>query len=136
MKNGFALSEVFAARASEIYAAWLSSDGHTAMTGSPAQVDGNVGGKFSAWDGYIFGSTLDLMPNLRIVQAWRTSEFPDSAPDSHLEISLEELDGGTKITITHSDMPDDQLGSYRQGWEDFYFRPMREYFGKPQNLAK
>ncbi|SRR6266487_4886973 len=129
-KNGFTISDVIPAQASEIYEAWLSSDGHTAMTGSPAQVDANVAGKFSAWDGYIFGSTLELTPKQRIVQAWRTSEFPEDAPDSHLEVLLEEVDGGTKVTIIHVDMPDDQVDSYRQGWEDFYFKPMREYFRK------
>jgi len=129
-KNGFAISEFIPAKASQIYEAWLSSDGHTAMTGSPAQVDGNVGGIFSAWDGYIFGSTLDLTPNQHIVQAWRTSEFPEDAPDSNLEVLLEEVDDGTKVTFVHSDMPEDQVDSYRQGWEDFYFKPMKEYFGK------
>ena len=130
MKNGFTMSAVIPATASEIYSAWMSSDGHTAMTGSPANVDGKVGGKFTAWDGYIFGSTLELEPDRRIVQAWRTSEFPDEAPDSHLEILFEEVAEGTEVTLTHSDMPEDQAHSYRQGWEDFYFRPMKEYFGR------
>ena len=99
------------------------------MTGSPAQVDGTIGGKFSAWDGYIFGSTLDLMPNQRIVQTWRTSEFPEDAPDSRLEVLLEDVDGGTKVSFIHTDIPENQMDSYRQGWEDFYFKPMKEYFG-------
>ena len=128
MKNGFTLSEVVAAKPTEIYEAWLSSGGHTAMTGSPAEVDGKVGGNFSAWDGYICGTTLELTPNRRIVQAWRTSEFPDDAPDSHLEVLLEEVAEGTRVTFLHQDMPDDQVDSYRQGWEDFYFKPMKEYF--------
>jgi len=130
MKNGFKLSETFNTNASEIYKAWLSGEGHSAITGSPANVDGKIGGKFTAWDGYIFGSTLELTPHQRIVQAWRTSEFPDDAPDSHLEVLFEETEGGTKVTLTHSDMPEDQVESYRQGWEDFYFKPMREYFNK------
>jgi activator of HSP90 ATPase len=100
------------------------------MTGSPAQVDGTIGGKFSAWDGYIFGSTLDLMPNQRIVQTWRTSEFPEDAPDSRLEVLLEDVDRGTKVSFIHTEMPEDQMDSYRQGWEDFYFKPMKEYFRK------
>ena len=128
MKNGFTLSEILPAKASQIYKAWLSSEGHTAMTGSPATVDGTVGGAFSAWDGYIFGSTLDLTPNQHIVQAWRTSEFPDEAPDSRLEVKFEEVNDGTKVTIIHTDMPDEQVDSYRQGWEDFYFIPMRKFF--------
>jgi activator of HSP90 ATPase len=127
-KNGFILSEVITAKPGEIYKAWLSSAGHTAMTGSPAKVDGKVGGQFSAWDGYIFGKTLELTPNQRIVQAWRTTAFPDEAADSHLEVLLEEVADGTRITLTHRDMPEDQVDSYRQGWEDFYFKPMKEYF--------
>ncbi len=130
MKNGFTVSEVIPASAAEIYRAWLESEGHTAMTGSPAKVDGRPGGEFSAWDGYISGTTLELTPNQRIVQAWRTSEFPEDMPDSHLEILLEEVKRGTRVTLTHSDMPEDQVESYRQGWEDFYFKPMKRYFGK------
>ncbi len=129
MKNGFTLSGIVPATASEIYEAWLSTKGHAAMTGSPTQMDGKVGGKFSAWDGYIFGTILELKPDRRIVQAWRTSEFPDEAPDSRLEILLEEVEGGTKVTLIHSDLPDNQAGSYLQGWEDFYFKPMKAYFG-------
>jgi len=130
MKNGFTISAIIPATPSDIFKAWLSSKGHTAMTDSPAKVNGRVGGKFTAWDGYIFGSTLELTPNQRIVQAWRTSEFPDDAPDSRLEILLEEAADGTKVTITHTNMPEDQVDSYKQGWEDFYFKPMREYFRK------
>jgi activator of HSP90 ATPase len=128
MKNGFTVSAVIPANASDIYNAWLSSEGHAAMTGNPAKVDGKVGGEFTAWDGYIFGSTLALEPDQRILQRWRTSEFPDDAPDSRLEISFEEVGEGTKITLIHSDMPADQVDSYRQGWEDFYFKPMKAYF--------
>jgi len=98
------------------------------MTGSPAQVDGNVGGKFSAWDGYIFGTTLELTPNQRILQAWRTSGFPEDALDSHAEVLLEKFDGETRITLIHTDMPENQVDSYRQGWEDFYFKPMKKHF--------
>ena len=128
MKNGFTLSAIIPAKPAEIYEAWLSSEGHTAMTDSPAKVDGNVGGKFSAWEGYIFGTTLELTLNQRIVQTWRTSEFPDDAPDSHLEVLLEEVAQGTKVKLIHREMPEDQVDSYRQGWEDFYFKPMKEYF--------
>ena len=128
MKNGFSLSEVISATPAEIYEAWLSSEGHASMTGSPAQVDGKVGGEFSAWVGYITGTTLALERNRRIVQSWRTSEFPGEAPDSHLESLLEEVEDGTKLTIIHTDLPAEQAPSYRQGWEDFYFTPMKRYF--------
>lgn len=39
LKNGFTISEIIPAKPSEIYEAWLNSEGHAAMTGSAAQVD-------------------------------------------------------------------------------------------------
>lgn len=128
--GGFTLTAILPAKPTDVYKAWLTTKGHSRMTGSPAKVDGKVGGKFSAWDGYIFGTTLELTPNERILLAWRTSEFPDEAPDSRVEIILEAAGSGTKLTLAHSHMPEDQVADYRQGWEDFYFKPMREYFGK------
>lgn len=130
MKNGFTLTAVIPAKPSDVYKAWLSTKGHSAITGSPATVDGKAGGKFTAWDGYIFGTTLEVTPNRRILLAWRTTEFPDEAPDSRVEIIFEEAGSGTKLTLVHSNMPEDQMDDYRQGWEDFYFQPMKEYFGK------
>ena len=130
MKNGFTISEIIPAKPSEIYEAWLNSEGHAAMTGSAAQVEGKVGGKFTAWDGYIFGTTLDLTPDQRILQAWRTAEFTDDASDSQVEILLEEVETGTKLTFIHNNMPEEQVESYRQGWDDFYYKPMKEYFGR------
>jgi activator of HSP90 ATPase len=88
------------------------------------------GGSFKAWDGYIWGKTLEVEPYRRIVQAWRTSEFPEESPDSRVEILLEESGGETKITLIHTDIPEGQGDSYKQGWEDFYFTPMRAYFSK------
>jgi uncharacterized protein YndB with AHSA1/START domain len=52
-----------------------------------------------------FGTTLELTPNQRIVQAWRTSEFPEDAPDSNVEVLLEEVAEGTRVTFLHRDMP-------------------------------
>ncbi|MBN8582521.1 MAG: SRPBCC domain-containing protein [Anaerolineae bacterium] len=130
MKNEFTVSETLNASAETIYNAWLSTQGHTLMTGSPAKVDGRVKGEFTAWDGYIWGTFLELEASKRIVQAWRTSEFPDDADDSKVEVLLEEKDGKTKVTLIHSNIPEDQEDSYKQGWEDFYFKPMREYFGE------
>lgn len=129
MKNEFVLYETFNANAEAIYNAWLSTQGHTLMTGSPAKVHGHANGDFTAWDGYIWGTFLELEPNKRIVQLWRTGEFPEDAEDSRVEILLEESNNKTKLTLVHTHMPEDQVDSYKTGWLDFYFKPMKEYFG-------
>jgi activator of HSP90 ATPase len=129
MKNEFTLTVTINAKADKIYEAYLSSEGHSAITGSPARVDGTVDGDFTAWDGYIQGMFLELEKNKKIVQAWRTSEFPSEAEDSIVEILLEESHGKTKLTLKHSNIPEGQVDDYKTGWEDFYFKPMKEYFG-------
>jgi uncharacterized protein YndB with AHSA1/START domain len=82
----------------------------------------------TAWDGYISGVILELEPYERIVQTWRTTEFPEGSEDSHLEVLLVSVEGGTRITLLHSDIPDGQAEMYDEGWEDYYFKPMRAYF--------
>jgi len=130
MKNEFTLTVTINAKAETIYKAWLSSAGHSAITGSPAKVDGTVDGDFAAWDGYIQGMFLELEENKRILQAWRTTEFPSEAEDSIVEILLDEDHGKTKLTLNHSNISEGQADDYKTGWEDFYFKPMREYFGE------
>jgi uncharacterized protein YndB with AHSA1/START domain len=111
-----------------LYDAWLDSDEHTAFTGSEATVDANVGGGFTAWDGYIEGITEALEPHRRIVQRWRTSDFPPGSPDSRLEVLLEPTSGGVTMTLAHTQIPDGQGQQYAHGWMEFYFEPMQRYF--------
>jgi len=123
------VSAVIPAEPRVIYDAWMSSKGHQAMTGSGASVTARVGGAFTAWDGYISGTTLELKPGERIVQAWRTTEFGADDADSRLEILLEKAARGTRVTLVHTEIPAGQGPEYRKGWLDFYFTPMKKYFG-------
>ena len=126
--KSFSMSALFAAAPEQIYCAWLDPDGHTAMTGAEAAGSGAVGGEFTAWDGYISAKTLELVPNRRIVQAWRTSEFSAEDPDSRLTVEFDPVEGGTRVTLHHSEIASG-AENYQQGWEDYYFAPMRAHFG-------
>ncbi len=130
MNNRFTISTIIPATPEKIYKAWLSSAGHSAMTGSKAHVVARVGGAFTAWDGYITGRTSALEPYTRIVQDWRTSEFPEDAPDSEIEIRLMPVEGGTRLTLTPRNIPEGQADDYRSGWDESYFQPMKAYFKK------
>ena len=123
----FTLKTIISATAQYIYTTWLSSKGHSAMTGTDATITAVVGKKFTAWDGYISGTNLELIPNSKIVQAWRTTSFKDSDEDSNIEIVLNEIKGKTELTLTHSNIPNDGE-DYKKGWEDYYFKPMKDYF--------
>ena len=82
MSEQLELSIELPASAQRIYTAWLDNASHTRFTGSAAVIDARVGGRFTAWNGYISGETLALEPYTRILQSWRTAEFPAEAPDS------------------------------------------------------
>jgi uncharacterized protein YndB with AHSA1/START domain len=112
----------------EVYRAWLSGARHTAMTGGAATSEQRKGGVFTAWDGYISGKHLELEPGARILQTWRTIEFPGGAPDSRLEIRLAKVAQGTRLTLLQSGIPDGQGEMYSDGWQEHYFAPMSRYF--------
>lgn len=129
MKNNIILKEFFKVPASTLYEAWLNSEAHTKMTGGEAMCSDVVGGKFTAWDGYIEGENLELIPNQKIVQSWRTSEFLDKDPDSLLTIQFIVKNEGTELNLIHENIPEGQ-SQYEEGWKEHYFTPMHIFFDK------
>jgi len=127
MSVEFEISTRIAVAPETLYHAWLDSAEHSAMTGGAANVNAEPGAAFTAWDDYIAGQNLELIPNHRIVQAWRTHEFAESDPDSRIEIQFDAQEGGTKVTLRHSGLPEDGM-KYKQGWVEAYFEPMKAYF--------
>jgi uncharacterized protein YndB with AHSA1/START domain len=128
MPYTFTLASTIPASPRAVYDAWLDSSGHSEMTGAKAKASRKVGGAFTAWDGYIQGKNLELVEAKRIVQSWRTSEFSDADADSILTITLAPAEGGAKLTLEHSNVPDGHKSYENGGWEDNYFAPMKKYF--------
>ena len=127
--ESFEVSAVIPTEPEDVYQAWLDGDLHAQMTGGAATGSPETGASFTAWDGYISGRNIELVPGHKIVQSWRTTQFPKSAGDSRIEVSLEAADGGTKLTLQHTDIPDGRGKSYESGWHDHYFKPMQAFFG-------
>ena len=125
----FTITDFFNAPPEEIYRTWLDSKGHSEMTGGEAYITHKTGEKFTAWDGYISGRNLELEPDKKIVQSWRSSEFDFEEEDSLLEIRLEKENGGTRLSLKHSNLSEEGI-KYKQGWIDNYFTPMKKYFEK------
>jgi uncharacterized protein YndB with AHSA1/START domain len=127
-KESIRVSALIPARPATVYDAWLSSEEHAKMTGGGAEIDPRVGGAHRAWDDYITGTTLELYPGKRIVQSWRSSDFPPGAPDSRITLTFEDEGGHTRLTIAHVDIPEGQGVDYQSGWDAHYFKPMTAYF--------
>ena len=118
------------AHPTEVFNAILNPKTHSEFTGSKATGKEVVGAKFTAWDGYITGRNIEIEKNKRIVQEWITTDWPDKYPPSILEFNFELVDGNTELTIIHSNIPKDQEEELKQGWIDFYWNPLKNYFKK------
>jgi uncharacterized protein YndB with AHSA1/START domain len=130
MRYAYTLTTTLPASADAIYDAWVDSRAHSEMTGAEATQSDEVGAAVSAWGDYISGRNLELVPGERIVQSWRTQDFTDDHEDSVITVTLEEVAGGTLLTLVHSNVPKEQTSYERGGWQEHYFEPMQEYFGK------
>jgi len=128
MSYDYELTYNLPATPQEVYEAWLSSKGHSEMTGADAKASNVVGAGFSAWDGYIEGKNLELVPNSKIVQSWRTTEFANHDPDSTITVELTPIKAGTRLKLSHRGAPDGQTSYEEHGWREFYFEPMKAYF--------
>jgi uncharacterized protein YndB with AHSA1/START domain len=112
-----------------VYAAWVDGGEHSEFTGGEAIIDAREGGKHSAWSGYIEGRFVTLDPGKKLVMSWRTTEFDESDPDSLVEIRFAPDGGGTRLELDHTELPPGGAHKYTTGWREFYFVPMRKYFG-------
>lgn len=126
--TSFEIKTIIPATAQEVYDAWLDSEKHSNMTGGAATASNQVGESFTAWDGYISGTNIELVPASKIVQSWRSTEFPDGSNDSRLEVTLTDVEGGCELILKHSEIPQPEH-DYENGWDVHYFQPMKEYFG-------
>jgi activator of HSP90 ATPase len=111
-----------------VYEAYIDAKKHSKFTGSKATGKATVGSKFTAWDGYIFGKILELEDGKRVVQEWTTTDWPKGSPPSKLELTFRKVSEGTEILMVHSNVPKVQADEIAEGWTEFYWNPLKEYF--------
>ena len=100
---------------------------HALFTASAAQIGRQVGGIFTAYDEYISGKNIELIPDQKIVQEWRAVDW---APEQTSLITFEfsAVPEGTQLVFTHSGLPEGTEDDFAQGWIDNYWNPMRKIF--------
>jgi activator of HSP90 ATPase len=120
----------FEAGLEEVFEVYVNPKKHAEFTGSPATGTPRVGDRFTAWDGYILGKFLVLEKGRRVILEWKTTEWPAGYPPSLVELTLKEKGKKTELTMIHSKVPAGQAKEYAQGWKDYYWEPLKEYFRK------
>jgi activator of HSP90 ATPase len=122
-------SATFKASPHDVYEILMDSKKHTKFTGEKTSISRKIGGKFTAYAGYIEGVNLDLVPGKKIVQSWRGSDWPEGHY-SKVTFSLKKVKPGTQLTFRQSGVPQEYYKDISQGWRDFYWKPMREMLEK------
>jgi activator of HSP90 ATPase len=118
----------FAAPPSRVYQALVDTKSFSEMTGAPASGDPTEGAAFSAFGGHITGRHVELVPDKRVVQAWRAKTWPEGLY-SIVRFELKGEGKGTKLVFDHEGFPEDMKEHLSQGWHSNYWEKISKYVG-------
>ena len=110
-----------------IYELLLDSKQFAALTGRPAEIDPRAGGAFSTFGKLIEGRNIELVPNQRIVQAWRPAAW-EPGLYSIVRFELKPHSSETTIVLDHTGFPEGDFAHLEWGWNSHYWQPLRKSF--------
>jgi activator of HSP90 ATPase len=110
----------FAAPPTKVYEALVNMDRFSEVTGAPAGGASTEGGEFSAFGGHVTGRHVELVPDKRVVQAWRAKTWPEGVY-SIVRFELRADGAGTKLSFAHDAFPEDQAEHLAKGWKTNYW---------------
>jgi activator of HSP90 ATPase len=97
-----------------------------AIGAKPAEITAEPGGAFALFGGYLTGRQIELVPNERIVQAWRAASWKDG-DYSIAKFVLTEQGSSTKILFDHRGFPDGTGEHLALGWRVNYWEPLEKF---------
>ena len=109
-----------------LYEAILDQKQFSAFSGMPATIDPTPGGAFSQFGGMIVGRTIELVPNQRIVQAWRPTHWdPGIYSIAHFEFNARGAE--TTLVFDHTGFPAGEYDHLDWGWHNHYWDPLKKF---------
>jgi uncharacterized protein YndB with AHSA1/START domain len=90
---------------------------------APTAISREAGGVFTTFAGIIGGRHIELVPGVRVVQAWRPAHWKPGVY-SIARFELVEQGAGTKLVLDHTGFPKGEAQSLSDGWHKNYWEPM------------
>jgi activator of HSP90 ATPase len=90
---------------------------------TPTQIDARPGGAFALFGGYVTGFNLELIPDTRLVQAWRADSWPPGIY-SIARFVLSQHDAHTTLIFDHTGFPTEAAPHLATGWHVNYWEPL------------
>jgi activator of HSP90 ATPase len=97
------------------------------FSATSASIDAAAGGSFSVFDGHIAGRIVELVPNERIVEAWRVGDWP-AGVYSIAKFELKAQGSGTHLIFDHTGFPAGLKEHLTIGWQQHYWDALIKYF--------
>ncbi len=94
--------------------------------GPAATISREPGGSFSLFGDHIVGRHVELVPNERIVQAWRAASW-EAGAYSIVRFDLKEQADQTKIIFDHTGFRMGLAEHLLDGWNSNYWEPLKKY---------
>lgn len=117
----------FNCSADDIYEYLINPKKLSKIVGGKASNSMKTQGKFSAYDDYIFGENIELVPGKKIVQNWSCQDFPDKHFSKVTIIITKKTEKTCEIDFTQENVPDDLYEDISQGWNEFYWEPIKDH---------
>ncbi|MDN3018262.1 SRPBCC family protein [Paenibacillus sp. BSR1-1] len=119
----------FNASPARIYEILTDSKQFSEVTGgAPTDINAEDGGTFSCFGGMILGRNIELVPGVRVVQAWRVKNWPEGLY-SIAKFELTEQGAKTKLVFDHVGFPEAEGDHLAAGWGANYWSPIEKYLG-------
>ncbi|MBI4019505.1 MAG: SRPBCC domain-containing protein [Candidatus Aenigmarchaeota archaeon] len=118
-------SIIFNASSHEIFEMLMDSEKHSFFTDDKASISRKVGGKISAYGGYIEGKNLEIIPDKKMVQEWRAIDWDDGIW-SIITFEFKASGRGCKLIFTQEGVPDNQFKEISKGWKEHYWDRMKK----------
>jgi activator of HSP90 ATPase len=116
----------FNAPAARVYGALMNAAEHAEYTGLPAHIGAAEGEAFSLFGGRVVGRHLQLVPDRRIVQAWRGTHWPEGV-FTIVRIELHPDGDKTHLVLDHDAVPEDLVALVDGHWKKRYWEALALY---------
>ena len=134
VNNKVVVKKTVNARIEDVFDAWANPKkmnqwffpkaGWQAQAGNEFKVGGTYSLEMIKDEGSKFvqkGEYKEIIPNQKIVFTWCAGACEDGVvkePNSTVTVELEEIEGGTELTLTHELIPTEELRQeHEQGWQ-------------------
>ncbi|SFA85979.1 MULTISPECIES: SRPBCC domain-containing protein [unclassified Bacillus (in: firmicutes)] len=109
-----------------LFAFFVDPEKMVRWMGRQILLEPKIGGKYRIdvnGSDIAMGEYLEMVPNEKIVMTWGWEKSKLVPPGSStVEFSLTPKDNGTLLTLTHYDLPVEEIASHQQGWTHYTIR--------------